>query len=49
MFVFIGLLNENSDVSLDILQEGLNHRFSENKVVLQFSRKEELLSARFDI
>src|SRR4051812_12341516 len=48
LFVFIGLPNGNSDADLNILQERLNKRFSEGNVLLQFSRKEELLTGRYE-
>jgi hypothetical protein len=47
LFVFIGLPQEKSEADLNILQERLNKRFSEGEFLLQFSKKEELLTARF--
>ena len=47
LFVLIGLPKEKSNADLGILHERLNRRFSEGNILLQFARKEELLSARY--
>ncbi len=48
LFVLIGLPNEKSNADLAILQERLNRRFSEGNILFEFTRKEELLSARYE-
>ena len=48
MFVFAGLSGNNSDASLSVLLERLESKFKENEIAIQFTRKDELLLARFD-
>ena len=48
MFVFAGLQNEESPDSLSNLFEQLNKTFSDAELPVAFSRKDRLLTARFD-
>lgn len=47
MFVFIGLPIDYSTVNLDVVLERLNQTFS-NHGILQFTRKDELISLNFE-
>ena len=48
LFVIIGLPNEKSNADLTILHERLNKRFLEGDFLLEVTKKEELLSARYE-
>ena len=48
LFIFIGLAEDDSDASIELLKYRLDRKYEENEIHIQFTRKDELLSADFD-